>query len=168
MIRRLSLVVAVAVGALMLLGAGGGSQPTPKIPAKDRFTGHVSAGTGRYRGDHGRARLAVFVSLSASGATITIRIAPLACRSTPRCLGLKGSLSGRLGWLPVPSDSGSMALLNLSGKVAPLGNVTATGTVHGTGFIVRGRETLTLTLPGTHGTVKLAAQSGLVRGFTTP
>ena len=52
--------------------------------------------------------------------------------------------------------------------MTPLGSVTATGQVHGTGFIGRGVETMTMRLVNQTGTIELNGKSGTVPGFTGP
>jgi len=70
--------------------------------------------------------------------------------------------------MPIP-DAGVKLRLTATGAVKPLGRVSVTGTVHGTGFIARGHEFLQLTLTSLHkGVVTVDAHSGLVAGFTTP
>jgi hypothetical protein len=58
--------------------------------------------------------------------------------------------------------------LTAAGTVSPLGRTSLTGTVHGTGFIARGHETMTVTLATARGSVTVTASSGTVPGFTSP
>jgi hypothetical protein len=66
------------------------------------------------------------------------------------------------------ADAGDGYSLRLVGSLKGLGATVATGAVHGTGFIARGRETLTLTLRLGRGTITVEAVSGIVPGFTHP
>jgi hypothetical protein len=81
---------------------------------------------------------------------------------------LRGTLTGTLTRMSTIPDVGASYALSASGRVKPLGHVSATGQVHGTGFIMRGHETLTVRLSNSRGEVDLQAQSPVVPGFTTP
>jgi hypothetical protein len=82
---------------------------------------------------------------------------------------LSGRLVGTLtaGPRQVP-DVGQSFTIRATGTVKPLGHVAATGTVHGTGFIAHGHESLRLRLARAGGSVTIDGVSGLVPGFTSP
>jgi hypothetical protein len=150
-------------------GGSGRSQPAPRVPAKDKFAGSISKGTGAYAGDTGPAWIYLQPHSSNSGTrAVKITIRPRACPSTTRCLRLTGTLNGTLTQVWGNPDAGRAYRLTATGTVAPLHAVTTTGQVHGTGFINGGREGMTVTLTGAHGSVELTAQSGQVPGFTSP
>jgi hypothetical protein len=65
-------------------------------------------------------------------------------------------------------DTGTSFTIMASGKLKPLGPVSATGTAQGTGFIARGYASMQLTLTAGNGTVTYQAQAGPVGGFTSP
>jgi hypothetical protein len=65
-------------------------------------------------------------------------------------------------------DTGSTFKLRAAGSFKPIGRLTAVGTVHGTGFIDRGRELLRLTLSGSRGLLELIGRSSAVPAFTSP
>jgi hypothetical protein len=141
-----------------------------RVAPKDAFSGTISSATGAYAGHGG----AVAVTLAPGAATgnarsVAITVAGPRCVDHRRCLRLVGHLNGtmRAGPHQVP-DIGQQFSLQLTGRLAPIGQVGADGSVQGTGFIAHGRESLSLTLHGPHGSVTVHAQSGLVPGFTSP
>jgi hypothetical protein len=99
--------------------------------------------------------------------TLTIKGAP--CGASTRCVELHGALTGTIRRLPNRiADVGQSFEIKASGTVNPFGMTTGRGTAHGTGFIFRGQESLTLTLVSSAGKVTLTAYSRTVPGFTSP
>ena len=150
-------------------GAGGAGNPGLGVPAKDSFEGPLRSGTGAYAGAAGRAR--VYLRPEGAGArrSVTITLVGLPCAGASHCLALSGTVHGALAAGPraVP-DVGHGYVLTGAGLVRPIGRVSVRGGVTGTGFIIRGQETLTLTLTGASGSVSLIAMSPTVHGFTSP
>jgi hypothetical protein len=101
---------------------------------------------------------------------MTVMIRGRRCGHLRHCLSLHGQLSGSLTAAGVrePADAGRSYALSASGHLPPLGVVTATGTVHGTGFIYHGVISMRLTLKAPGGTVKISAATGPMPGFTSP
>jgi hypothetical protein len=141
-----------------------------RVSAKDSFSGAISSATGTYAGRGG----AVAVTLAPGAATgnaraVSVTVTGRRCADHRHCLTLLGHLHGTMRAAPrqVP-DIGQKLSLQLTGRLAPLGQVGAGGSVQGTGFIARGRESLLLTLHGRQGSVTVHATSGVVPGFTGP
>jgi hypothetical protein len=141
-----------------------------RVAGKDHFTGRITAATGALRGRGGQ----LSVDLNAPPSTAPHRRLALTnhaagCRNAAHCLELGGTVHGTLsresGRIP---DVGSSFAVRATGKLRPLGTVSATGTVHGTGFIAQGYEQLRLSVMTPHGTLTITARSGLVPGFTSP
>jgi hypothetical protein len=143
--------------------------PAHRVPADDAFTASITAATGAYRADAGAARIALSPKSGAGvtrATTATMTSGP--CRRE-RCLPLNGELAGTITRRPAAiPDVGQTFALSLHGTLRGVGAVRAHGTVHGTGFIEHGRETLSLTITGRHGSVMLTGESGTVPGFTGP
>jgi hypothetical protein len=141
-----------------------------KVPAKDSLTGTISAATGAYAGDSGRASITLAPSSSMKARrSLMVSLKGDSCAGRPSCLKLRGTLKGTItAEAGRVRDVGASFTLALKGSAAPLGSVRATGTVNGTGFIARGRETARITLKARHGNVTITAQSAPVRGFTSP
>jgi hypothetical protein len=89
-----------------------------------------------------------------------------------RCIELTGSLNGSaVDDLPkhvIADVPRRIRLSGASGHVHPLGTVSARGELTGTGFILRGHRTLTLTLVTRSGSVSLVGEGPRVPGFTPP
>jgi hypothetical protein len=83
-------------------------------------------------------------------------------------IALNGSVSGPWTVTPGIPDIGSSQTLTGSGTVKPLGQVSASGTLHLTGFIAVGHATGTLTLTNARGSVTLQLTGKPQRGFSGP
>jgi hypothetical protein len=138
-------------------------------PARDSFTGSISSGTQRYSRAKGGASVYLHVhgSRGAERRT-TATIVGRKCAG-PGCLDLHGTLTGTLtsGPRALP-DTGQTYTFSATGRIGPLGQLKAHGTIRGTGFIYHGREQMRLSLKTGHGTVTITAQSKPVRGFSSP
>jgi hypothetical protein len=165
-----SVVGSICAATLAAAGASAAFAATVgSAPAKDSFVGSVTAATGRFSGDHGGVRLVLAPGRGQSGRRLTVTFSGGSCGSAGHCIQLSGRLTGVLtrGPIVVP-DVGSSLTVRASGAIRPLGKVSATGSVHGTGFIARGHETLRLKLTGSGATITISADSGLVPGGTSP
>jgi hypothetical protein len=140
----------------------------PNVPAHDRFTGPLSAGTGSLAG----AGDVLEARLQAPGTNgtrrLTLWILSTGCRAGASCVHLSGSLRGQLTPIQALPDIGRRYKITATGSLHPVGAVTATGTVAGTGNINSGFESLLLTLSGPHGSARLSARSARVPAFTSP
>lgn len=140
----------------------------PRVPARDRFIGSLSAGTGTLAG----AGDVVEARLQAPGTTgtrqLTLWILSTRCRRGRACSHLGGSLRGQLTPEHSLPDVGHRYAVTARGSLHPLGAVTVTGTAAGTGNINFGFESLQLTLTGKDGSGRLIARSGRVPAFTYP
>lgn len=169
--RRLNptALVTVAVAAASL-GAGtavatGASSP----PARDTFTGQVTASAGRYASVRDRLTVYLLPQSTGSRRRIIVQIVGRGCSAaTIHCVRLHGTLTGTMTAQKTVPDLPTRFALIARGRVRPLGRVSATGVVQGIGFVISGRETLTLTLRNAHGRVALAGHSAVLRGFTSP
>jgi hypothetical protein len=145
--------------------------PTATTPARDAFSGTIRGATGRYAGHHVQASLDIRLRPSAGQSSkLTVTVYPGRCRAGHVCLDVRGTLTGT--FVPAgpagPPDVGRQFSLHATGRIAPLGKVSVRGTVHGTGFILRGRETMNLTAITRRGKLTIDALSGPVPGFTSP
>jgi hypothetical protein len=140
------------------------------VPPGDSFNGTITGARGAYNGDNGTVSVAV--SVPPPGPRVRSAIFTLAgarCRSVARCIRLSGKVHGTMTVVAGANpDAGKQFAIAASGTVGPLGHVEVSGSAHGTGFIAQGRESLTVTLHGSSGSVTVTAQSRLVRGFTSP
>lgn len=139
-------------------------------PARDSFTGSIIGATGRFAGERGAVALVTVPAAGQGVRPLKLTLRGSGCTAgSRRCVELTGSLSGTLALGPVRvPDVGSRLTIAASGRIKPIGLVSATGTVQGTGFIARGRETLDLRLRAPRGTITVRAVSARVPGFTSP
>jgi hypothetical protein len=154
-----------------LAGLGvSGALAAAATPARDSFSGSITAATGRFSGDHGAVAIVLAPSTGQGLRRLSLTVRGSGCRTPAhRCVALTGRLSGTLalGPLRVP-DVGSSLTIRAAGAIKPLGQVSASGTVQGTGFIAHGRETLKLRLTTAGGAITIKADSAVVPGGTTP
>lgn len=161
--------VALAAAITLTPAAAAVASSPPHVPAKDRFKGSASAATGKFSGDH--ATVTVYLKpgrIHGAGRVVTIILVGRRCKGVPGCMNLNGRLTGVLKAQPAPPDAGRKFAISVTGKITPLGHVSATGTVYGTGFIRRGREGLQIKLGTSTGAITIGAQSPIVPGFTSP
>jgi hypothetical protein len=144
--------------------------PAPNVPARDRFTGTLSGGTGSLAGadDVLEARLQAPAAGANGTRRLTLWILSTGCRAGTPCAHLGGSLRGQLTPVRALPDIGRRYRLTAAGSLHPIGAVTATGTAAGTGNIMSGFESLQLALSGRHGSARLTARSARVPSFTSP
>jgi hypothetical protein len=82
---------------------------------------------------------------------------------------LNGVPTGTLTTKPGPNpDAGKRFTVRASGTVTPMGRTTVAGSGAGTGFLVKGREQMRLTLTAPDGHITVVAHSAKVPGFTSP
>jgi hypothetical protein len=167
-------VLLAALGGRTAVGAPAGKSTV--------FTGRILAGTGRLANLRGAVRLtlaataggvpAATPSPSPHAFTLVLSAPPCArqgIRAPRRCASLSGKLTGTALSAPRNPDVGTTFVLNARGRVGPLGQVTATGTTSGVGFIARGRFPLSLRLrSAAAGTLTISAHGPQVRGFSSP
>jgi hypothetical protein len=164
--RRARRSAAVALG-LGVCAAAAHAGPVTSRPA-DSLTGHVSATRGQWR--HHQGRLSIRLAPSGTGSTrhLTLHIAGVRCGAQKMCLRLRGTLHGTLTALLGNPDTGRTFSVKARGTLAPLGQVKASGTVTGTGSVIRSRVTLRLTFTTGRGSVSVRASSAPVPSFTSP
>jgi hypothetical protein len=166
--RRTVITTTVVLGAFL---AGSGALASPAgVPPQDAFKGRITGGTGAWADANGRVSISILAEPSTTSTrAVTLAVHGKTCGTKARCLQLRGRLHGTLSPGPQQNpDAGRAFELNAHGKLTPLRRVHATGTVHGTGFIAQGRETMELTVRNRRGSVTIGASSGLVPGFTGP
>jgi hypothetical protein len=141
-----------------------------KVPARDAFSGRITARTGVLRGDRGHAT----ADLAASGSSaatrrLTITIHGRLCGKSKHCVRIAGQLKGTITAVAntIP-DTGQSFTIRAAGIIRGFGHVRVRGRADGTGFIYRGHESLNLTATGHAGRLALYARSGPVPGFTSP
>lgn len=161
---------ALCIAAAALAAAS----PAVSVPARDRFTGSVEMGTGSFGGDNGRFSLKLVVRSTGATRAVSVVFDGRRCRHVQGCIDLQGRLTGTLAPGPRQNpDAGQAFTLSARGRLAPLGRGELTGTVHGTGFIAEGQETMQMTFAKRPGSVdesalQMSAHSGAVRGNTGP
>jgi hypothetical protein len=79
---------------------------------------------------------------------------------------LSGSISGTLTQTIGMPDVGFHFTLHGTGKLSILGQVAATGNMHGVGFVAAGHAQGTLVLTNAHGTLTLHLDGTLQHGFS--
>jgi hypothetical protein len=143
--------------------------PARNVPARDSFRGRIASATGAFEGDSGQ--VAIYMHPRGSGAgprKLTLTLVGVPCESTNNCLALNGTAKGTLTTRSSIPDTGMRFTIHASGAVTPMGETSATGHVHGTGFTAKGRERMRLTLTCSDGQVTIDARSPVVKGFTSP
>jgi hypothetical protein len=158
---------AASVAAITSSAAVG--SPGLIVPPADSFSGHITFAAGKFNGDRGR--VAILLEPHDSGAAerqLALVLDGRRCGKAEHCIQLAGVLKGTLTRSRTMPDVGASFTIAASGLILPLGHVSATGSVHGTGFIDYGHEPLHLTLSMSSGSVALDAESGEVPGFTSP
>ena len=141
-----------------------------KVPARDAFSGRITAATGLFRNDHGHATADLAVSRSgARTRRLTITVRGRLCNKSKRCVRLTGHLKGTITALAhtIP-DTGRRFTIRAGGTISRLGHVHVRGSVEGTGFVYRGHERMHLTVSTDAGRIAIDAHSRLVPGFTSP
>jgi hypothetical protein len=166
--RHVAIVVAgtagLAVAGVATALSRDGRSSSSAVPAaasvSNSYPGSITSASGRYLGDHGQLKVdpSGLTALHAGRLVIT----SAGCHGKPHCLALSGRPTGTL----TPAgrqnpDIGRHSTLHASGQVRPLGHVSITGTLQLPGFIICGRETLTMTLTASHGTVSATASTRL-------
>jgi hypothetical protein len=144
--------------------------PWPTLLPQDSFTGRIAFATGKLTGDRGE--VAILLKTGHSVATrrqLTLVLDGRRCGKAKHCVQLTGVLTGMLIAEPTLPDMGRRFTIAAEGFIQPLGQVSATGSVRGTGFIFSyGHEPLHLTLNAPTGRVTIDAKSGKVPPFTSP
>lgn len=146
--------------ALLVMSSGPAAAIAGPRPAAGTFTGSITSAGGRYAGDHGR--VVIKDGDMASHASGQIVVSGQSCRGGRHCLKLDGKPVGSLTLKghPIP-DTGYTFTVSGSGRVAPLGVVKVSGLLQVPGFIACRRQSMTLTLTGARGRVKLSAETHL-------
>jgi hypothetical protein len=154
--------------AIAPIATAADSPPTAKpVPRRDSFHGRITSATGKLKRDPDRIQIKLRRT-TGDRTAVTVTLAGRPCHHRTRCSRIAGTLTGTMIRLASNPDTGEQFALTLHGHVRPLGNITARGTAHGTGFIAYGYESLHLTLANASARVTIDAQSGRVRGFTSP
>ena len=163
-------VTGALAGVAVLAGLAGaaGVAMAGAVPAKDRFSGRITSATGYWRPDHGRVHIELSLAASSKQTRrMTLSVRGAACGRTRHCLDLSGRMAGSITRRFVPiADIGASETVRGAGGLKPLGQTSLSGTIGGTGMIARGRETMTLTLATSRGTLTIQATSPVVPGFT--
>jgi hypothetical protein len=139
------------------------------VPTKDAFKATINSGSGRMAHAKGTFEIDVTPAPASHGKRgVTLDFRGSGCSRKQQCR-LSGTLHGTL--TPVFNrfpDGGSMFTVHATGRLGRLGHVTVTGSLHGTGNIARGYETMDVTVSGKSSSLALQSRAGPVRGFTTP
>lgn len=159
-----SLCLPLALGSVAAAGTAGAP-----APAKHRFGVTVSTGSGKLAGARGGAALLLRTGAGTTTRALAIVFKGDRCHGSRGCVALTGTLKGTITAVAqhIP-DAGRQFRVRVHGRLSPLGHVTATGTVRGTGYILSGRESLQLTVRSARGTIEIDGRSARVPGFTSP
>jgi hypothetical protein len=114
---------------------------------------------------------AIEARLLPGGAAASLPAGRVAIEVASRHLKLKlsGTLSGTWSRVFTNPDVGGEQALQGTGKIKPLGQVRASGTLHTPGFIAQGFTTASLVLTSPHGTVTLSLMGTMSQpGFSSP
>jgi hypothetical protein len=158
--RRGGIGVAGMTAVLLAFGAGASSAIVAPRPAVGTFSGTITSGSGRYA--DGVGHVVIRDADVVSHASGRLLISGRACHGARHCLSLSGQprSSLKLKGHPIP-DAGFTFTVSGAGQVTPLGAVTVRGVLQVPGFVACGRQTMTLTLTGRRGQVKVTAQTPL-------
>jgi hypothetical protein len=160
---------ACAASVAAITSSAAVASPGPTVPPADSFNGHITFAAGKFSGDRGRAVILLEPDHSGTAERqLTLVLDGRRCGTIEHCIQLAGVLTGTLIRSRTIPDVGPSFSIAASGLILPLGQVSATGSVHGTGFIDYGHEPLHLTLSTSSGSVALDAESRKVPGFTSP
>jgi hypothetical protein len=155
--RALVATIAVLVPASAVAAKTSPGLPVPR-PAAGTFSGMITSATGRYAGDHGHVVINDGPMSGYRGGRLLI--SGRACHGAGHCLALSGTPSGAMTpkGHPLP-DTGFTYTVRATGRVSPLGRVSVSGLLQVPGFVACPHQTLTLTLAGAHGTVRITAET---------
>lgn len=131
------------------------------------LTGVIAGGTGAFR--HATGRVSIAVGTSPPGASAVVaRLSAPRCVRRRHCVLLRGAVRGTPDPPASPGlpDTGSTIVVHMTGRLAPLGAVRATGTIRCPGNIARGTVTMSLEVRQGASTLRVEGQSGPVPGFT--
>jgi hypothetical protein len=154
--------------------AGSGLTLTPQSRARtapaDTFHATITGADGKRTGDRGTATVLLTRGATGAGGAVSVSITFRgdACHSTARCIRIRGRLAGRMTVQHSLADVGRSDRITATGALTPLGQLTATGTATGPGFIRSGHTQLSLTLATGDGSVTIQGIGPLVPGFTQP
>jgi hypothetical protein len=151
-----------------LATAANSPRTAQRVPRRDSFHGRITSSTGKLTENRERVRIELLRTAGGGPNAVTITLAGQPCHGRRHCLRVAGTLIGTMIPRAYVPDVGEQFALSVKGNVRPLGHVTARGTVHGTGFIRYGYESLHLTLTDGSASATIEAQSGRVPGFTSP
>jgi hypothetical protein len=175
----LALRLTLVAGAALLAACGAASPSgqqhsttaaTAPLAHGRAFHGAITAATGGLAGEHGDVAIVLaHPPLGGNASTpVTLSIVGAGCGTQPHCVHLNGRLTGQMTLQHSLPDVGHRFAIAARGTVVPLGQVEASGSAAGTGFIRSGHTGLSLTLQSAGGTVTVAALSGPVPGRTDP
>ncbi len=176
--RILTLSAALTAWVLLAYVQAGPAAMGLAAPTTRSYSAHVASGTGRFARATGTLRVTLKATRTKVGTgpvgggtrytvSITVRSSPCGAATKGRpCPFLSGTLSGSGISQSRPPDIGQRIVLTASGRVSPLGAVTASGAYTGTGFIARGRRSIELRLRSKAGDLSISGVGPLVPGFT--
>ena len=132
------------------------------------LSGRVVAAAGRWHHDIGALTVRLVPGSGSVRRHLVIHVTGSSCAGKHACVRLQGKLTGTITERAAHPDVGAHLAIKASGTLTPLGHVSATGLAIGTGSIMHGRVTLSLTFTAAHGKVTVSLASRPVPSFTTP
>jgi len=184
--RRLSATTAV-VACLGAAGLAASATARTTSAVTRTFAAHILSGTGRYAKATGA--MLIELTLTPSEASpprtgvgpeflVTASLFGDGCTHRSRrpagrpCLTVSGTVGGLASReppaRPIGDVPGVFLVSGASGKISPLGMVSAQGTLRGTGFVPEGRPNAWLALTGPSGSISIGGDGPLVGGFELP
>jgi len=149
------------------------------------YTGHVVSGTGLYAKANGSMKITLILDQirrapdypyeEKAEYAISVTLRGTTCqkhRHTHRrdgCLAASGTINGRgARRQTIPDTAPRITLASASGKINPVGDVSAHGELMGTGFVREGTRRMWMILTTRSGTVSIGGEGPRVGGFTAP
>src|SRR5438105_3212880 len=147
----------IAAAALALAPAADAG----KTPPEHSYTGQISEGHDRYAAANGKVAITIAApAFTGSSRKLSLTFSGHRCGKTKHGYRLRGKLKGTI--TPVYGgnpDIGRSFSVKASGKLKPLGRVSADGSIHSPGNILEGRIIMQLTLKTKRGRMTVDAQS---------
>jgi hypothetical protein len=167
--RRLGILTTSLCLPLALGAAAAAATASAPAPARHRFAVAVSTGSSKLSGARGAATVLLRTGAGTTTRALRIVFTGDRCHGRTGCVALTGTLKGTITAVAqhIP-DAGRQFRVSARGRLSPLGHVTVTGTIRGTGNIRFGQESLQLTVRSGHGTLGVDGRSARVPGFTSP
>jgi hypothetical protein len=150
------------------------------------YKGHIVSGTGLYAKANGSMTITIILNQIRRASdypyeaeteyAVSVTLRGATCQKHPHthkrdgCLTTSGTIKGTGAGerQMIPDTASKIALTSASGKISPLGNVSAHGELVGTGYVASGTRRMWMILATKSGTVSIGGEGPRVGGFTAP